>query len=142
MHDVPEDIRRIVINHHQANKSVRQIARIMNMPHSTVGYVIQKYSQNGQIFRQRRGRCGRPRTLSNRSERALVRASVANPQATARELQASVQGECSSVSIDTIKRTLRRSGRYCYRPLNSPNESAALTWRHLRFPQRPRGRCC
>ena len=65
------------------------------------------------------------RLLSPRSERMLVRACIINPGLTAREIQAQVQGPSTSVSIDTVKRTLRRHGIVAYRPIKAPSLNAA-----------------
>jgi hypothetical protein len=58
--------------------------------------------------------------LTVREERSVLRASTKNPQATARELQACVGGNVVRVSVDTIKRTLRKHGKLAYRPMKSP----------------------
>ena len=133
--DVPHDVRQLIISHYEAGFSYRIIASMVNRPKSTVADIIQHVKNTQQVSSSRKGICGRPRMLSTRDERALGRAFISNPQATARELQGMVQGSTTEVSIDTIRRSLRRQGRICYRPKKAPCLSAAnkrirLRWCH------------
>jgi len=118
--DVAENIRKVAVEHHRSGLSIRKIARNLNLPKSTIGNIIKRYSNTGEISSRRRGRCGRPNLLTVREERSVCRASTMNPQATARELQACVGGNVVRVSVDTIKRTLRKHGKLAYRPMKSP----------------------
>lgn len=125
MKDVSENIRKLIVSHYKDNCSIREIARHVNRPKSTVANIIKHYRSYLHIISRRVGRCGRPRKLSVRMERALGRASIAKPQATAREIQGIVQGAAAFVSLNTVKRSLQRQGRMAYRPLKSPNLTAA-----------------
>jgi transposase len=123
--DVSREIRHILVAHHQAGHSWRRIALMMNMPKTTVRNILKQYTETGSVLATRVGRCGRPRSLSIRSERALARASVVNPKLTAREIRSSVGGEVALLSISTIQSALRHQGRNAYRPRKSPSLNAA-----------------
>ena len=124
MPNVSEDIRKLIIDHHLSNMSTRAIARAVNRPQSTVADIVKRFTRTGLFTHGQRGRCGRPRLLSQRTERLIVRASVINPKATAREIQSDVQGSSLSVSSGTVKRTLRRNNRVSYRPVKAPSLNA------------------
>jgi transposase len=64
---------------------------------------------------------------------AIACISQLNPSFTAKEVQAEVGGTASSVSVDTIKRTLRRAGLKSYRPCASPHLDAAKRATRLKW---------
>jgi transposase len=106
---------------------------MVQRPKSTVGDIIRRHQQQGKVDLLRKGRCGRKPALEERDIRAICRTSLVNPQMTAREIQAEVGGRVSNVSIDTVKRTLRRYGRISYRPaacplLSTTNKAVRLRW--------------
>lgn len=121
---VPQNICNLIIDLHNKGLPVRAIGQRLNVPKSTVQNIIQRQITQGSTLTRYRGRCGRPRRLSKRDERALARASVTNPLATARQLQASIGGNVATVSLPTVKRALRRQGRISYRPRKSPSLNA------------------
>ena len=50
----------------------------------------------------------------------MVRKSISDRQASSRDIQISIGGECKSVSTRTIRRYLYQAGQIAYRPLKSP----------------------
>jgi transposase len=122
--DTPLAIRSLVIDKFLAHMTQRQIAGEVGISKSTVDKIIQNYKKTGLCSSQRRS-CGKKRFLKERTERQLRRESVRHPEFTARQIQAAVGGPSSSVSVDTIKRSLRRQGRLSYRPTKAPSLTAA-----------------
>ena len=53
--------------------------------------------------------------------RVIYRESVRNPQPAAAEIKTLVSGSVPDVSIATMKRELRRCGRFSFRPVKSPS---------------------
>jgi transposase len=121
--DVPQDIRQLIIHHHENGYSCGQIANMLNQSRQTVIRLVKRYKDLGHVQSTRVGRCGRHRLLSNRDERHLARASTINPKLTAREIRASVGGNSIKASLSTVKRALRRQGKCAYRPRKSPSLS-------------------
>lgn len=119
--DLSEDTRLLIIHQHLQKKTVREIAELTNIPKSTVERVVQRHDETGTTSPRRKGRCGRKRILNIREERAVSRHSIAEPQATAREIQHASTSSIQNVSVDTIKRTLRRQGIQAYRPVKAPS---------------------
>jgi hypothetical protein len=113
MMDVPDSIRDLIIEHHTEGRFVREIAFVVRKSKSTVGRIIKRYSESGEKYCERKGRCGHCCLLTCKEGRLLGRASKTNPEAIGKELQASVGGNVSSVSINTVKRALRRQERRC-----------------------------
>ena len=118
--DTPESIRRLILIKFREKKTQQQISNETNVPQSTISRILKRYKENGEISAQRKSRCGRKRKLSDRLNRSIKNASIRNPRATARDIQSEVGMGALDVSIDSIKRSLRRSGLTTYRPLKSP----------------------
>ena len=132
--DTPTTLRELIIHHYQTGLySQQQISNIVQCPRSTVGDIIRHFNQQGTTNTLRKGKCGRKQSLNLRSQRAICRTSKINPQMTARKIQEEVGGRAVNVSVDTIKRTLRRHGRNTYRPsacpaLNARQKATRLRW--------------
>jgi transposase len=123
--DTSFELRQLIITHHQGGVSCRRIAELLAKPKSTVIDIVQRFKRTGSIQPSRTGRCGRPRKLTDRDERALLRKSVSDPKLTAREIRSNVGSAVLGVSISTVKRCLRRRGRLSFRPVKSPSLNAA-----------------
>jgi transposase len=128
--DAPLITRKLIVQHHQNGHSCRSIAAMVNIPKTNVIRFVRHFTDTGSIIAKRIGRCGRPRILSERDERALARVSVVNPKKTAQEIRTSVG---SSASISTVKRALRRQGRLAFRPRKSPSLNAAQQRTRLKW---------
>jgi transposase len=131
--DLPQAVRQLIIEYHCDGVNCRRIAELLKRPKSTVIDIVRKYKDTGSLQSERVGRCGRPRLLSVRDERALARASVADPHLTAREIRTQVGGNAAVASVATVKRALRRQGRRTYRPSKSPALNAAKRWSRLQW---------
>ena len=82
--DTPKEKVDDIIRLADENKTIRQLAAIVNVPSSTTGDIVKKFRECRQTSSNRVGRCGRKKKLSPRTERQIGRASQANPQASAR----------------------------------------------------------
>jgi len=125
MSDIPEDLRTLIIDHHKNNLSIRAIANIVNHPKSTVADIVKHYKETGKVTSGKKGRCGRNKKLSPRTERALARESKNNPLLSARQIKSEVLGSLSSISTRTVSRSLRRQNRIPYRPVKAPSLTPA-----------------
>ena len=121
--DTPLSIREIIIKKYHEKKTQIQISLDTDIPRSTISGIIKRYKESGQIGAQRNGKCGRKRKLSDRIDRALAKQALLNPKATSRTIQTAVGLNAMNVSLNTIKRSLIRSGLSSYRPLISPSLS-------------------
>src|SRR5438093_1353487 len=125
MMDIPKNIRDIIIQKHRSGESVRQISAEVLVVKSTVHDVISAFCSRGTTSSNRRGRCGRKRTLSVQDERLLQRESLRNPQSTAQCVRKSVGSAALTVSLRTVQMTLKRLGQVARRPLKSPHFTAS-----------------
>lgn len=89
--------------------SIRQIALRERVPRSTVSRICQRVADTGSYEDMLRS--GRPRILSERHERKIVRMITSNECQTAVDVQSNLRKyENINVSIDTIRRILQRNG--------------------------------
>ncbi len=101
-----DEIRRLIISHTENGCNVTTIARMMNLPRTTVSTVVSKFRNTGSIDRGNRG--GDRRTKLSDEQKENVRTWV-NEDATLtlEQLASKVQQEYSlSVSYSTINRCL------------------------------------
>jgi transposase len=130
---IPQNICALIIAQHEEGHTERRIAKNLQLPKSSVHNIISRHSKTGSTQPYYQGRCARPRRLSLRDEKALCRASVVNPLATASQIRASVGGSVATASLSTIKRALRRHGRLAFRPRKSPALTHAQKLTRLRW---------
>jgi transposase len=132
--DISEVKRREIVNLHLTNLfSNRAISDIVNVPRRTVDRMVRLWRETGNVASRRLGRPPTNHTLSERTERALVRRSVVDPRLTARQIRNQQGGDTLNVSVRTIQRVLQRHGRIAYRPtaapaLNSQRKRTRLEW--------------
>lgn len=89
--------------------SHRKIAEILGIPKSTVGEVIKKYNEQGLTTTALRS--GRPKILSERDNRHLVKIAKENRSNTLEELTDNFNTSMAiSVSKRTVQRTLHKEG--------------------------------
>ncbi|GBO16793.1 Transposable element Tc1 transposase [Araneus ventricosus] len=102
-------IRKLIIFHQSSGKSVRNIAKLVNLPHSTVQYVIKRFKEENWI--ENKVRKGRPAKLTKRDQRFIIRKLVKNPRLIALKVFAEFSEKFStSISSETVRLVLRAAG--------------------------------
>ncbi|CAK9816272.1 hypothetical protein ANTPLA_LOCUS8944 [Anthophora plagiata] len=81
--------RKIVIRLHEEGKSYRNISEILKRSRSTVHSIINKYKKEGTL--RNKERTGRPRKLTTREERKIVRIIKQKPDTSASEIASHLQ---------------------------------------------------
>lgn len=66
-------IRELVIKNYCCNKTIREVAAELNIPKSTVWNIIKDYGENGNILNKKGKSPGRPKIVSPRNKRILVK---------------------------------------------------------------------
>ncbi|GBN43996.1 hypothetical protein AVEN_162041-1 [Araneus ventricosus] len=79
-------IRKLIIFHHSSGKSVRNVAKLVNLYHSTGQYVIKRFKEENRI--ENKVRKGRPAKLTERDQRFIIRKFVKNPRLSALKVSA------------------------------------------------------
>ena len=80
--------RKIIINLHQKGKSYANISSIVKKSRSTIQSIVNKYKEDAIL--QNLLRCDRPRILSLRKERNIVRIIKKRPETTTFEIATEV----------------------------------------------------
>lgn len=126
-----------IIGLFKANKfSYKDIAEILDHPKSTVGDVIKKYNEEGLTTTKKRS--GKPKKLTNRDERSLVKIIKENRGNTLEEVTEKFNTAMKiSVSNRTVQRTLHKMGYSGHAAKKKPlvsekNRKKRLGWCRMR----------
>ncbi|GBN34002.1 hypothetical protein AVEN_143999-1 [Araneus ventricosus] len=102
-------ILKLIIFHHSSGKSVRNIAKLVNLSHSTVQCVLKRFKEENWI--ENKVRKGRPAKLTKRDQRFIIRKFVKNPCLSALKVSTEFYEKCStSISPEIVLRLLRAAG--------------------------------
>jgi transposase len=119
--DTPVAVLRLIIMKLNEGLTQREIAVHLNVTQSVVARTVLHYKKTGHWQTIRKGKCGWKQSLSPHLARIVARESLKNPRATARQIRQAVGGSVTAVSLDTLRRSLNRSGRKAFRPVKSPS---------------------
>jgi len=93
---------------HNDGRSVRYIAKKLNIPRSTVSDAITRFQRTG--YNKDKAHTGRPRVTSNSEDQSLVLMSKRNKKLTAPEIQSRFNGSHEHQISVTVKDRLHRAG--------------------------------
>lgn len=103
------EARQLVIWHSAKGKTQQAIADSLHMKRSTVRDILLRFNKEQRI--ENIPRTGRPRKLTPREERNIVRKVKKNPKVSAPTLTAAYHAETNKqVNPETVRRVLRRAG--------------------------------
>lgn len=97
-----DSIRKLIVQHRQEGKSVKEIAEIFKISTRTVINIYKRYEQTGSVSAEKS--TGRPRLTTAEEDEHLREASKQNPLKSARVMKSELALPCS---IHTVKRRLR-----------------------------------
>ncbi len=121
-----------IIYLHKKGEGYKKISKALLISQNTVAKVVQTFKKDGTATISQR-RPGRPRTLTPRQERLLMRRVEENRHASSLQLSKEVESQTGvTISRDTIWRTLQRNGMHGCRPRKKP----LLKPRHKKSPPR------
>lgn len=113
----PKKIRDLIISKFGCGKSMRQIARELEMGVTTVYYVIKSYGENGNTNVKGKSP-GRPVLVSYRQSRELLKICRRNRRATLREITAEWnEATGMKFSRETCRKWMRKCGLGFYKVL-------------------------
>ncbi len=114
-----QDLRKKIISLHKKGKGYKKIGKAL-LSQNTEAKVVQTFKKDGTATISQR-RPGRPRKLTPRQERLLMRRVEENRHASSLQLSKEVESQTGvTISRDTIRRTLQRNGMLGCRPRKKP----------------------
>ncbi|KAI4884482.1 hypothetical protein NFI96_008952 [Prochilodus magdalenae] len=116
--ELSQDIRKKIIDKHVKGKGYKSISKQLDVPMTTVAYIIQKFKIHGTVANLP-GR-GRRRKIDDKSKRRIIRMVTKEPRKTSKEIKVELQAQGTSVSDRTIRRCLSQSGLNGRRPRRTP----------------------
>ncbi|KAM4014074.1 uncharacterized protein ACNLHF_003984 isoform 1-T1 [Anomaloglossus baeobatrachus] len=96
-----------IIKLKKKQKSIRQIAEMLEVAKSTIWYILQKNERTGDL--QNSTRPGRPRKTSMVDDGRILSMVKKNPSTTSTQVKTTLQEAGLSLSKSTIKRRLKES---------------------------------
>ena len=117
------ELRGQIVGMRRSNKSIRQIALELDIPHSTVADTIQRFKQTGS--NENVSGSGRPPILTKRDKNHLARTVKLNHFKSLKEITNQLP---FNVSIDTIRNALKEQGINQYQAAKKP----AITTKNIR----------
>ncbi len=109
-----------IISLHKKGEGYKKISKALLISQNTVAKVVQTFKKDGTATISQR-RPGRPRKLTPRQERLLMRRVEENRHASSLQLSKEVESQTGvTISRDTIRRTLQRNGMHGCRPRKKP----------------------
>ncbi len=116
--EMSQDLRKKIISLHKKGEGYKKISKALLISQNTVAKVVQTFKKDGTATISQR-RPGRPRKLTPRQERLLMRRVEENRHASSLQLSKEVESQTGvTISRDTIRRTLQRNGMHGCRPQN------------------------
>uniref|UniRef100_A0A3B5Q0B9 Transposase n=2 Tax=Xiphophorus maculatus TaxID=8083 RepID=A0A3B5Q0B9_XIPMA len=133
------EVKQNILRLKKKKKSIREIADMLGVAKSTVGYILRKKEFTGELGNSKRP--GRPRKTTVVDDRRILSLVKKNPFTTSTEVQNTLREVGVSVSKSTVKRRLHES-KYkgftsrCKPFINSKNRQARVKFaeKHLKKP--------
>ncbi len=118
--EMSQDLRKKIIDLHKKGEGYKKISKAVLISQNTVAKVVQTFKKDGTATISQR-RPGRPRKLTPRQKRLLMRRVEENRHASSLQLSKEVESQTGvTISRDTIRRTLQRNGMHGCRPRKKP----------------------
>lgn len=116
--ELSKDLRDKIVSLHKRGSGYKSISRRLVIPIPTIKTIVQKFKRLGTT--ESLPRSGRPKKLSIRDTRKIVREVSANPRITTRQIKGDLELEGTDVSRQTIARSLQSAGLKSCRPRKTP----------------------
>ncbi len=118
--EMSQDLRKKIIYLHKKGEGYKKISKALLISQNTVAKVVQTFKKDGTATISQR-RPGRPRKLTPRQERLLMRRVEENRHASSLQLFKEVESQTEvTISRDTIRHTLQRNGMHGCCPRKKP----------------------
>ncbi len=131
--EMSQDLIKKIISLHKKGEGYKKISKALLISQNTVAKVVQTFKKDGTATISQR-RPGRPRKLTPRQERLLMRRVQENRHASSLLLSKEVESQTEvTISRDTIRRTLQRNGMHGCRPRKKPLLKPRHKKAHLEF---------
>ncbi len=122
--EMSQDLRKKIMYLHKKGEGYKKISKALLISQNTVAKVVQTFKKDGTATISQR-RPGRPRKLTPRQERLLMRRVKENRHASSLQLSKEAESQTGvTISRDTIRRTLQRNGMHGCRPTKEASPKA------------------
>ena len=95
-----------IVQHHGLGEGYKKLAQRFQLSVSTVRNIVRKWKTTGTVLVK--ARSGRPRKISDKQRRRMVRTVQLNPQTSSKDLQHDLAADGVTEHPSTIQRTLTK----------------------------------
>ena len=127
---------KIVTLSQHTSMTIRDIAAAVGVGKSSVSRIINQQKNSGTVSPNRKGKCGRKRKTSPRTDKFLVRYSKMHPYKTSTDLQRELLATGVSVDSSTVRRRLIQSGRFARVPIKKQLLTPAMKKKRLAWARK------
>uniref|UniRef100_A0A3Q2PWK9 Tc1-like transposase DDE domain-containing protein n=1 Tax=Fundulus heteroclitus TaxID=8078 RepID=A0A3Q2PWK9_FUNHE len=120
-----------IVQHSHSGEGYKKLSQRFKLSVSTVRNIVRKWKTTGTVLVKPRS--GRPRKISERQRRSMVRMVKDNPQTTSTDLQHHLAADGVTVHRSTIQRTLHQERLYGRVMRQKPFLQARHKQSHLRY---------
>ncbi len=119
--EMSQDLRKKIISLHKKGEGYKKISKALLISQNTVANVVQTFKKDGPSATISQRRPGLPWNLTPRQERLLMIRVKENRHASSLQLSKVEESQTGvTISRDTIRRTLQRTGMHGCRPRKKP----------------------
>uniref|UniRef100_A0A8C5DP94 Transposase n=1 Tax=Gouania willdenowi TaxID=441366 RepID=A0A8C5DP94_GOUWI len=104
------DLKTKIIQHHGLGEGYKKLSQRFKLSVSTVRNIVRNWKTTGTVLVK--ARSGRPRKISERQRRRMVRTVTVNPQTSSKDQQHQLAADGVTVHRSTIQRTLHKEMLY------------------------------
>lgn len=109
-------IRELVLKNYGHNKTIREVAEELNIPKSTVWNIIKHYGETGNILDKKGKSSGRPKLVTDRNKRLLVKLCKKGRRNTLRQVTAEWNHETGlNLSRECCRKWIHKCGLKFYK---------------------------
>uniref|UniRef100_A0A3P9LCQ4 Transposase Tc1-like domain-containing protein n=1 Tax=Oryzias latipes TaxID=8090 RepID=A0A3P9LCQ4_ORYLA len=105
-----DDLKTKIVQHHSLGEGYKKLAKRFQLSISTVRNIVRKWKTTGTV--QAKAWSGRPRKISDRQRRRMVRTIKLNPQTSSKDLQRDLAADGVTEHRSTIQRTSHKEMLY------------------------------
>lgn len=102
------DVAQLVFYNHQIGKSIQELSEMFSLTRQTIYNILNRAKNENRL--EPKPTSGRPRKISDRAERVLLRKVDKTPQISTRTLASELKEECGVVvSHETIRQVMKKN---------------------------------
>jgi transposase len=127
----PKKQAKVVALNENTSMAVRDIASVVGVGKSSVSRILCEYKDSGSLSANRKGKCGRKRKPTPRTDELLLRNSRLHPTMTSKDRQRDFLASGIDIDVSAVQRRLLEVGRKARKPIKKQLLTPAMKQKPL-----------